>query len=53
MSKEKIDIITSYLLRNKETLQYIYLFVTYMAGDAVISPIAGLLALRVSRVVAI
>jgi len=29
------------------------LFVTYMAGDAVISTIAGLLALRVSRVVAV
>ncbi|MEJ2771665.1 MULTISPECIES: hypothetical protein [unclassified Stygiolobus] len=29
----------------------LYLFVTYMAGDAVISPIAGLLALGVSRVV--
>jgi hypothetical protein len=31
----------------------LYLFVTYMAGDAVISTIAGLLALRVSRVVAV
>jgi len=31
----------------------LYLFVTYMAGDAVISPIAGLLALRVPRVVAV
>jgi len=31
----------------------LYLFVTYMAGDAVISPIAGILALRVSRVIAV
>jgi hypothetical protein len=31
----------------------LYLFVTYMAGDAVISTVAGLLALRVSRVVAV
>jgi hypothetical protein len=31
----------------------LYLFVTYMTRDAVISSIAGLLALRVSRVVAV
>ena len=31
----------------------LYLFVTYMAGDVVISTITGLLALRISRVVAV
>jgi len=31
----------------------LHLFVTYMVGDTVISTIAGLLALRVSRVVAV
>ncbi|MFP3189451.1 MAG: hypothetical protein RXR07_10560 [Sulfolobaceae archaeon] len=31
----------------------LYLFVTCMAGDAVVSTIAGLLALWVSRVVAV
>ena len=31
----------------------LYLFVTYMAGNALISPIAGLLALRVARFIAV